>query len=1859
MPAYKPFTRKQLTILSAFIVVLLIAGISYWRLKHSDKRSYAEYSKYIESFTSGVISKESAIKIRLANDIQNTYASGKPIEVDILSFSPSLKGKAYWTDSRTLEFRPDGDLEPDTKYTATLRLDKILEVSDNLEDFEFDFQTIKPDFEVVFAGLRSSTNTSVDKMKLTGTVITADAEDNPKIEKLLNVSGTGNIKVTWQHDNTTRKHEFTIDNIVKEKAPKEMSVSWNGDVLDIDRSGKKAYTIPALGDFKVLDVRAVQDNEQYVLVQFSEPLRVGQELNGLLGITNSEMPAYTIQGSEVKLYPAVRLEGNFGVFVNEGIENISGKKLTLTYNGNVFFENRLPSVTIPGKGVILPHSGKLMMPFEAVNLKAVDVSIIKIYGNNIPQYLQENSLDGEISLRQVAKPVKQVTIRLDEDKSVNLHKKTRFMLDIDKLLRTEPGAIYRIMIGFRPSYSVYSCKGQTGALSDEQNDEEREYYGMKIDEDDEFWSRYDNYYPYGYNWNEREDPCSNSYYNRERWAARNVLASNIGLIAKSGSQNNITVAVTNILTAEAMEGVDLQFMDYQQQIIGHAESDGEGLAQVTLKRKPFLLVAKKGEERAYLKLDDGSSLPLSRFNTGGEQVQKGLKGFIYGERGVWRPGDSIFLSFILDDRANKLPAGHPVSLELYTPEGQLYKRINNQQGTNGFYTFKTATETNSRTGNWRAKVKAGGAVFEKRIRIETIMPNRLKINLSFANRKLLVKGDNVQGQLGSEWLFGGPARSLKTKVDAFLSAEKTSFPKYEGYSFDDPTRPFNSQLQNIFDGNLNEDGKASFTPGITTEQAAPGMLNATFMVKVFEPGGNFSIRSQSMPYSPYSSYLGIRTPEGNGLSGMLVTDQDHPVDIVSVDPYGNASVGIQDVEVELYKIQWRWWWDEDENSVSNFTQDEYNKLVGTSVVRLVNGKGKWNLRVNQPDWGRFLIRIRNPKTGHATGRIVYIDWPNWSERLQNENPTEAAMLSFTANKEKFKVGEEAVLTIPTANQGRALISIENGSRVLNTWWTDTKKGQTQYKFKITKEMSPNVFVNVTLLQPHSQTINDLPIRMYGVIPIEVEDPETQLKPVITMPGSIRPETQSAVTISEASGKPMTYTIAVVDEGLLDITGFATPDPHAAFYARESLGVKTWDLFDFVLGAYGGELQRILSIGGDRQTGKGNKNPTANRFKPVVKFLGPFRISGGEKRTHQFTLPQYIGSVRTMVIAGENGAYGYAEKAVTVKKPLMVLATLPRVLAPGEQIRLPVTVFGLDPSVKRVNVKVVSNAFTYPANTASVTFSKPGEQMVYFDLKTKDFQGIGKVKVIAQSGKETSQYDVELNVRNPNPVITRVSEAVVDPGKAWTTAFRPFGTAGSNTAALEVSSIPPLNLQQRLSYLISYPHGCVEQVTSSVFPQLYLTSLSDLSDKRKAEIARNIKAGIQRLQGFQLPEGGMAYWPGTGEADEWSTNYAGHFMIEAEAKGYTLPPAFLPQWQKFQRAKAVSWAPSSTNFYGGDLLQAYRLYLLALSRSPELGAMNRLREFKYLSPAAKWRLAAAYRIAGQPEAAASLIKGLPLTIKPYSQSFGTFGSELRDEAMIMETLTLLGKRQQAYALLRSISARLSKETWYSTQSTAYALIAVSKYCGTNTSGSKLQFAYKFNASSGNISGNSYLWQLPAVLNGSSNTANIRNKGKNRLFVRLITQGKPGMGQETPAHADPDILNLRVGYFNMKGHIIDPSSLPQGTDFIAQVNIHNPGKRGKYVNMALTQIFPSGWEIINTRLMDQESQYGSPADYRDIRDDRVNTYFSLDEGKEVTYFVLLNASYPGRFYLPPVYCEAMYDSSINASAEGKWVEVVQAK
>ena len=397
-------------------------------------------------------------------------------------------------------------------------------------------------------------------------------------------------------------------------------------------------------------------------------------------------------------------------------------------------------------------------------------------------------------------------------------------------------------------------------------------------------------------------------------------------------------------------------------------------------------------------------------------------------------------------------------------------------------------------------------------------------------------------------------------------------------------------------------------------------------------------------------------------------------------------------------------------------------------------------------------------------------------------------------------------------------------------------------------MAPNVYLHISLLQPHAQTVNDLPIRMYGIAPVFVTNRQTILQPQIKMPEVLRPETDFNVTVSEKSGKPMTYTLAIVDDGLLDLTNFKTPDPWNEFYAREALGIRTWDMYDDVLGASGGRYSSLFSTGGDASLKPADAK--ANRFKPVVKFIGPFYLAKGKQQTHTLKLPMYVGSVRAMVVAGQDGAYGNAEKTAFVRTPLMLLSTLPRVLSTQEEITVPVNVFAMENQVKNVTVSLEASGAGVQITgnrQQSLTFDQPGDQLAYFTLKTGSKTGKATIHLTASGNGQQTKETIEIEVRNPNPVVTLRNSQWIEAGQEAELSYTLAGSSSANNQVqLEVSRIPSVDISRRFDFLYNYQHHCTEQLTSKALPLLFVSQFKAVDEQEAEKIKTNVQEAIRHI-----------------------------------------------------------------------------------------------------------------------------------------------------------------------------------------------------------------------------------------------------------------------------------------------------------------------------------------------------------------------------------------------------------------------------
>ena len=1843
------------------------------KAKVKEKEEQTKFSWFELSgwHTQGAISRNSPVRIVFNRDIVTDDQVGKDAG-RVMKVSPAIAGNPVFKSKAEIVWLPSKSLAPDTEYNVSIKANGLLDVPVSEKDYEFSFRVVPMEYEIKTDALfipPSNAENKIKTMTLNGELLVSDRVLPDNVRKVLQASYQGkSVKIDWQHSDNGRRHRFTLKDLKHEPFATDVQLKWSGESLGIKTKGKKEITLPGLNDFKIIDLRvqyAAGDNP-YVQINFSDELKPSQNLNGLIQLEKKKYKVRA-EGNVIKLYPTKNLNGEHKVIINKGLKGAAGGVLAETLTKKITFDTQKPQLRFVGAGSILPEGSVLEIPFEAVGIDGIKVTAFEIYPDKMGQFLQVNSLNGKEETERVGRFLWQKEIPLS---SADSNKWNRYSFDVTELMKDHEGGLVRLNLQIKRRHSTYACDNKVKSA-------ETRPTLLKNTEDNNIeqssgWDGVSDYVEeneYAYNWEQRNNPCTDAYFNRHKDKTRishNFIMSNIGLLAKQDANEKLHIITTDLKTSAPLAGAQLEVLNYQGQVLAKGQSDSQGFASLTVLATPFLLKATKGVDTNYLKLNAKTALSVSQFNTGGANVNNGIKGMVYAERGVWRPGDDIYLTFIVEDKDNKIPDAHPVTMKLFDPQGRLTKTQTSSDAVGGFYTFKFKTNEKAATGKWMAKAYLGGSTFSKSLMIETIRPNRLKVELDFGTDVLHGYRSLPLGTLTSQWLHGATAENLKADISVRFRPKKTKFDSRSDYNFDDPVRHLASVDEQLLKGRLDSTGKLRFTKFLAPDEKAAGKLRAIFTNRVFEQSGAFSINRIALDYHPYKEYVGIKLPKGDEARNMLLTDTQHTIKIASINADGKP-VSMKQVQVTLYKIGWKWWWDKSWESLAEYNDSKHHSKLAQDIISTTeDGTGIWQFAIKYPEWGRYLVRACDLDGGHCTGKTVYVDWPGWAGRAQEEGSGSASRLNFFADKPTYAVGEIATIKLPESVSGRALLSVETGSRILKQEWIEFAGKRRKFELPITAEMSPNVYVHITLLQPHKGKDNDRPLRLYGIIPLEVADPKTYLKPIIEAAEEWKPESIQTVRVSEESGKAMSYTLAVVDEGLLGLTSFKTPNLHRHFYRKEALGIKTWDLYDQVIGAYSGNLNKMIALGGSDDGNIDNDSDKKRRFPPIVKVLGPFHLGAGKHAEHEVTLPPYVGAVRVMLVAAEKGAYGKAKQSIFVRKPLIMQATLPRVLGPNEEVSVPIALFVMKEGIKDVKLEIIADDFfdVVGAKSKIIHFDKIGEKLGMLRLKTKNKAGKGHIQFIATSGKHKTTSDVTIEIRQANQPTTRTSTGVIEPGASWTQKIKPHGLQGSNQTTLELSSVPSLNMEKHLDYLVRYPHGCLEQTTSSVFPQLYLSNVMQLNEDKQKEIEHHIKRAIERLRGFQLATGNFSYWSNGNHSNEWASVYAGHFLIEAQKLGYLLPAELLTDWLDYQANTAQRWLAGSNTY---AQTQAYRLNVLALAGKPQIGAMNRLRESGKLSLKARWMLASAYQIAGQPEAANSLTEGLRANLDSQQRRLdtpATFSSKLGDLGLQLSNLIALNKTQDANKFVEKIAAELKNDGFQSTQGIAWALMAVSRYLSGDTSHFSAKYTIDSQQSNAINSSTPFSQKVLNNIDRKGSDLEVKNTSGSKLYASVMTRGLPRAGHEKSVSRG---LKLQVSYTDMADSTeLDLQGMPevtQGTDIAITVDITNTSN-AKVENIALTLPVAAGWEINNANYSlksDKDKNYLiiNQFDYQDVRDDRVYSYFSLDKKQSKTFRILVNASYSGRYYLPAISASAMYNGDMQARKKGQWITITKVK
>ncbi len=1816
---------KKSFVLLFFLSVLLSVGCSD-KSKKIDKDGYSEdVAKTISVATSGVISSTDQIVVRFVNDVIPDNLVNTNVIEPVLSFSPEIEGTLRWKDKKTLIFTPSVSLKLNQIYTAKLDLQKLFPNDNKLKvkEFKFSFQVAPREVVYIKGDFSPESYENPKKVIFTGEVLLTEPFDVKQLKNAVTVKlDNEKIKPTFSFREDFKQFTFTVKNIVR-NTKHTILVKIDKDKLNVSKDIKKVFEIFPAGKLKVIKVRKGSKGKSlYFQVFFSDNLDKGQELQGLISVEPALKLTLKKSGKRIVVKGDFKHGSSYKLTVHKGIRSKFGDRLENDYTETFRFLDLKPNIKFASSGVFLPNSNNRKLQFYTTNVKQVYLTVKKVFESNIGIFLQDEMLENSKSRSYGFYSVNSVGVTVIKNKKLIIGEKKNVEilneLDLNKLLEKDAKGMYLFQLSFKFEDMLYSHPNP---------------------------SRYDDYY---------NDPRSKGYIYDHGKVFKPVLLSSIGMVLKKAG-NSYKVFITDIDTAKPLKGIKVVLKSFQNQVISSKTSNSNGVAEFeNVKDKVYLVEGIRDYEKSIVFVNK-MQMNYSSFDTEGVKVnEKGIKAFIYTERGVYRPGDKVNFSIILRNSSNSFPNNHPIEVKISNPKRQVVFEKVLANGKDGFYSFPFKTDEKDLTGNWQLSVKAGDKYFYHILKVETVVPYKLKINLETQKKVITAKNRQVKLKVDTKYLFGSPASNLKFEIMEKLNLFEKKPKLFRDYVFTNKSIDFKESVRQIFSGSLNKEGQAFVKWTIPNIKSAPSSLILTVEATVFEKGGRPNKKKLVLPVEPYDYYVGIEKPKTD--YGYVKSGETLTLNTVVVNQKGEPVSG-KPVSYKLYKNNLYWWW-EYRNSYSR--KLKFKSDVDTEVVKegdFISTSNTYPLKLQIEDEGEYFLEVQTGD-GHSSG--IFFSAGGFGSSL---NAKEASVVRLKTDKKEYEPGDTAQIMFKAPKDSTVLVSVEKGFDILKFFTVKpSKNGTANVNIDITKEMVPNAYVVISIIQGRKGLKNDRPLRMFGVVPLNVVLKNSKQQIEIDMPDKVKSGEDFSVKIRTTDKKQTRFTVAVVDEGLLALTNFKTPNPHKFFYAKERLSVITSDMFSYVIGVNREDIFNLFSIGGGVALSpeQNEKGGSRRRFTPVCLFKGPIETDKNGNATVKFKMPDYIGAVRVMVVSANKNRYGSAEKSVKVIKDLMALPVMPRVLHPNDKFLLPVTVFTMNDNIAGVKVKVdADDNLIVKDNVKVLNFDKSGQQDVFFNVSVKSFVGKAKLTVNVTSKNHSFSKTFFLSVLPVAKRMYKQSVQTIKKGEEITVSIPCIGMEGSNKAFVTIMKTPNLNIDSRVSRLIHYPYGCVEQTTSAAFPLLYLNKVVNLTDEEKDKSDKIINKAVSKLQTFVVPSGGLSYWPGGSRVSLWGTNYAMHFLIEAKKLGYYVPDNLFNSLIKFQSSMALTIPKNLT-------IATYRVYLLSLIGKPSKGGMNLLKEsyLREMTNVQKWLLGTAYYLSGDESSAYKILQGVSANVESSKYYYQTFGSELRNKAVILDMATTLKREKIATKLLLEISDVLSSNQWLSTQTTAYSLIAVSKYFANEANknsvlkgevlfpdGTKKQFETDKVSVKFEIKDNFSKPLKVRLLNNST---------VKKAFVNISWSGIP---ENVFVNSTSNNIKLSVDFYNESGAKINVDNLKSSVTFYAVYKV----KTTNYAtinNVSLEQMLPSGWEIENTRLSGERlpqfilnMDYGANyADYTDIRDDRIVWFFTLGYRNEKVFAVKLNAVTKGEFSLPPTFCEAMYDKEkYNAVLSGKQVSV----
>ena len=1841
---------------AAFLVCLF--SLSGCERAERDDDVSREAAELVSHATAGLVSPDDVIRVRFVELQVDEGVVGVTLSKKLFSFEPEIAGRAYWLDRRTLVFEPRDDLPAHTRYRGELDL-AALQGDAGAEILTLRFEAAGMEVSGSEASFSLADPADPARLLLSGSVtLTQTAE----LERLRQASSltleratatrsgrTRAVTLTWEPGSDSRTFRFRSAELRRGDAESVLTLRLDARTLQLGGDYIRAFTVPPLEVMRVVEVAALEEGDRPRLrIDFSDQVDPDADLSGLIALEPPVEHSITVSGRSLYLDGDLEHGGRTVLRIRAGVRSRWGTVTREEQVREIEFHDLKPRIRFSNAGVFAPPANRRKVRFAVLNVARVRLEIKRVFDSNIGQFLQTERLSSSRDRGDAFNEsyVQRVGLVVEDTLLETGGARNRWLqneIDLNPLMEKHENGLYLLSLSFRSEDMLYGTPGEMEAARRNH--------------------RFSDY---------MNDPYSPGYIWAHGRAFKPLIQSDIGLTFKSGHRRAM-VFVARLSDAKPLSGVNVTLRSYQNQILARKTTGRSGVAEFEGIDEPVFYVEARREGSLSVVKPSEMAWSLSSFDTGGRNPNpEDVSAFIYTERGVYRPGDSIHVALIARHSDGTFPDRLPVTLKLYNPRDQLVHEATGRDGVDGFYLFPLATAAKDPTGTWRAEFLVGATVMVHPLKIETVAPLRLKVDLTPSSSSMGPADRRLGLELTAAYLFGAAAAGLGAEIDLELAGVDRSFATFPAYRFGDESVTFQPVRETLFKGELDAGGaaKVEWTP--PPFERVPSAMRAVFRARVFEKGGRPNPGIAAVDVDPYPRYVGMRRPELE--YGLARVGSVLPIDIVLVNLEGEAVAG-RPLTVRVYRNNTYWWWEYDSREQFQLRFKTDNQTEQVAEAGLVSASSPLRYEFRPESDGEYLVQVSESGTGGHCAAL-FVRAAHWGTAARTESGE--AELVLRSDKARYSPGERAEISFPAPAEGSILLTVERGAEILSHRWIKPEGTGEEMRVTIPVEtdMAPTAYVCVSAIQPHGRTGNDRPLRAYGILPLDIENPDSRFELALDAPETLRPEQRFTVSVRTLDGEPARFTLAAVDEGLLALTRFQTPDPWKFFYQKLRLAVETSDLYAHVIGAGVGELFRTYSIGGGlagyRESQLGDEQD--RRFPPVSLFKGPLRTDDSGTATVQFQLPNTIGAVRLMAVAARGGAYASADRSIPVRSELMVLSSLPRFLGPGDRCEMPVTLFrAAEPGADvDVELEVDGPLRILGAQRQSVSFSGPGERELRFALKAAQAAGPARITVRARD-QETRAHEVtELLIRPSSPRIYRSQTVELRPGEEAELTVPEGGLAGTQHAGVEIRRRPHLNIDHRLRWLLNFPYACIEQTVSAAFPQLYIEQMA--SGLSAAEIDASINAAIARLRSFQLASGAFAYWPGNARPSVWASNYAGHFALEARSAGYHVPEPLMSRWLSFQRRRALSVQDNL-------LERIYRVYLLSLAGEPDRGALNLIFESASmeLSDTQKWLLAAAIRLAGEENRALGLIRDAGLEVRDYQESGGTYGSALRDKAMILSAALHLSRPEIADRLARELSEALSSSSWISTQTCGYMLLALGQYYKslekTGDAPPRLRGRIRlpgeeereFDSAAPGL-----FFELDRGFGETMSVCLDPGGSIERAFLTLNWDGVPLHGAPSGDGGPPDggVADLQQGlelereWLDQDGMAVDPGALAQGSTFWGHFRVKNPNEHA-IEEVALVQLLPAGWEIDNTRVSGgsrppwMRKWALNREEYLDIRDNGVMWFFDLPaagRGEAALDFVIrINAVTVGDFTLPPVVAEAMYNHSFAARRAGRAVSV----